>query len=506
MGPSIHRRDFLKLLSLLPAAFYAGRRRTAAPQSETDLNILILIFDSWTYENSSLYGYPRQTTPNIKKWADRAAVYHNHWAAGHYTYPSTASLLSGVLPWTHKGYWPGPEMFLPRFETDNIFTLFDTHFLSAYSNNSLAESVIARMGAGTLDLFPPREHLALQQPNFWEPLFKRDRDIYDVSWVRSMDLSEDGFANSLFAARLLGIAQNRLQRRYADLYPRGLPVMVGNFNFLLEESIDWIAAQTAAQPEPFLNYFHLLPPHEPYTTRADYIDLFKDDGYEPIYKPTHPLADQERSREDELALRRGFDEYLAFVDAEFDRLMGMLEQSGQLDNTIVILTSDHGEMFERGIYFHMVPSFHKPLIHIPLLIFTPGQTGRIDIHDLTSTVDVLPTLLHLTGKPVPAWMEGQLLPPYNPSPDPERMVFSADLRHNPKDGPIINGTGMLRYKDWKLTHIFGSEAKYEPLSGELYELYNLAEDPEELTNLHGQAPDIETDLIASLTDKIRQAE
>ena len=98
MGPSIHRRDFLKLLSLLPPAFYAGRRRTAAPQSETDLNILILIFDSWTYENSSLYGYPRQTTPNIKKWADRAAVYHNHWAAGHYTYPSTASLLSGVLP------------------------------------------------------------------------------------------------------------------------------------------------------------------------------------------------------------------------------------------------------------------------------------------------------------------------------------------------------------------------------------------------------------------------
>lgn len=216
--------------------------------------------------------------------------------------------------------------------------------------------------------------------------------------------------------------------------------MVGNFNFLLKESISWIAAQTAAQPEPYLSYFHLLPPHEPYTTRADYIDLFKDDGYEPIYKPTHPLADQERSREDELALRRGFDEYLAFVDAEFDRLMGMLEQSGQLDNTIVILTSDHGEMFERGIYFHMVPSFHKPLIHIPLLIFTPGQTGRTDIHGLTSTVDVLPTLLHLTGKPVPAWMEGQLLPPYNPSPDPERMVFSADLRHNPKDGPIVNGT------------------------------------------------------------------
>jgi arylsulfatase A-like enzyme len=93
-GRSISRRDFLKLSSLVPPAFY------------TLPNILILIFDSWTRANSSLYRYPRETTPNITRRAEKAIVYHNHYASGHYTYPSTASLLTGVLPWTQKVIGP----------------------------------------------------------------------------------------------------------------------------------------------------------------------------------------------------------------------------------------------------------------------------------------------------------------------------------------------------------------------------------------------------------------
>ena len=138
-----------------------------------------------------------------------------------------------------------------------------------------------------------------------------------------MDLSSDGVATSVFLSRLLEIDQIRIHRRYEDLFPRGLPVMVGNYNFLLEDSIDWIAAQLDAQPEPFLSYFHLLPPHEPYTTRVDFINLFLNDGYQPVYKPTHILADNERSQKVELALRRGYDEYLAFVDSEFEAAIGL---------------------------------------------------------------------------------------------------------------------------------------------------------------------------------------
>jgi arylsulfatase A-like enzyme len=146
------------------------------------------------------------------------------------------------------------------------------------------------------------------------------------------------------------------------------------------------------------------------------------------------------------------------------------------------------------------------LTHIPLLVFMPGQTERIDFHSLTATIDVMPTLLRLAGKTIPDWVEGDVLPPFNPNPDPDKLVFGIDLRHNPKESPFTNGTGMVCYGDYKLTHIFGSEAKYEPLSGEMYEFYNLAEDPEELNNLHTKLPDIEDELMMVLDKGIKAVE
>lgn len=503
MPQMIQRRDFLKLLSLLPAAYYLPKTTLAPSQVNAEKNILILIFDSWTTANSSLYGYPRETTPNITKWAEQAIVYHNHYANGHYTYPSTASLLTGVLPWIHKGYWPGPEKLLTVFFKKNLFSLFDTHFRSAYTNNSLAESILKRMSS-FLELFPPRHELALQNQPWFETLFESDQDIYDVSWIRGMDKRDDGYAYSLFASNIYEIIRNRSEQKLTANYPRGIPLMVGNYNFLLETVIDWTITQIYTQPKPFLSYFHLLPPHEPYTTRVDFFNRFQNDGFKPITKPPHPLRSQSQTLESQLYLRRSYDEYLLFVDSEFGRFMKEMQASGQLENTIVILTSDHGEMFERGIPFHMTPSFHKPQMHIPLLIFLPYQEERIDIHALTNTVDILPTLLYLNQKPLPDWLEGEVLPPFKLENQPDRVIFGADFRHNPKEGPYNNGTVMMRKGDYKLTYLFGSEDIYENLNGTLYELYNVKEDPEELENLYQSQPELANSLIQELKDKMRE--
>ena len=89
-----------------------------------------------------------------------------------------------------------------------------------------------------------------------------------------------------------------------------------------------------------------------------------------------------------------------------------MEESGMLENTWLIFTSDHGEMFERGINGHMTVCQHEPVMKIPLIIFEPGQTTRRDVYTPTNSVDVLPTLLHLTGQPVPDWVEGEVyIPP-----------------------------------------------------------------------------------------------
>ncbi len=95
----LSRRDFLKLASL--ASFSSVIPRQMVQQSEKP-NIIVVVFDAWSANNIGLYGYLRQTMPKLAALAEKAIVYHNHYAAGPWTVPGTASLLTGTYPWTHR--------------------------------------------------------------------------------------------------------------------------------------------------------------------------------------------------------------------------------------------------------------------------------------------------------------------------------------------------------------------------------------------------------------------
>src|SRR5512142_667090 len=104
-GPS--RRDFLKLGSIVSGAFAAARllpHAAVRPSTSTPStpNILIFVFDAMSAKHLSLYGYPRKTSPNFERFAAHATVYNQHYAAGNFTTPGTASLLTGLYPWTHR--------------------------------------------------------------------------------------------------------------------------------------------------------------------------------------------------------------------------------------------------------------------------------------------------------------------------------------------------------------------------------------------------------------------
>src|SRR5260370_40868318 len=106
--PRLTRRDFLKLSALLPAglAVRPWISNLAVPgrigQANPPKNVFIILFDAMSARNLSLYGYPRDTTPNLIRFANRANVYHSHYSAGNFTIPGTTSLLSGLYPWTHR--------------------------------------------------------------------------------------------------------------------------------------------------------------------------------------------------------------------------------------------------------------------------------------------------------------------------------------------------------------------------------------------------------------------
>ena len=103
----LSRRDFLRVSAGLPGALLlskaAPRLRASDPdQANHRPNIVILVLDAMSASNLSLYGYRRKTTPNFERFAERANVYNAHYSAASFTTPGTASLLTGLYPWTHR--------------------------------------------------------------------------------------------------------------------------------------------------------------------------------------------------------------------------------------------------------------------------------------------------------------------------------------------------------------------------------------------------------------------
>ena len=200
---------------------------------------------------------------------------------------------------------------------------------------------------------------------------------------------------------------------------------------------------------------------------------------------------------------RFYDEYLLHVDREFGRLFDHLDSSGLLENTWVILTSDHGEMFERGVQGHSTPLLYDPIIRIPLMIFEPGRKARADVHMPTSAIDVLPTLLHVTGQQSASWTEGVVLPPFsNVTPDPSRSIYVLESKNNKKYAPFTVATTALRKENYKLMYFFG----YGELGaeGERVELYDLANDPEELNDLSSSKRETTAELLNEIKQKLAE--
>jgi arylsulfatase A-like enzyme len=261
---------------------------------------------------------------------------------------------------------------------------------------------------------------------------------------------------------------------------------------------------------PFLGYFHYLPPHSPYNTRKEFVDRFLEDGLKIITdKPANPYF---KKNKDE-TLNMGFlnnqiqkyDEYILYADSELGRLFDSLEQSGILDNTTVIFTSDHGELFERGFFGHRNPVMYEGLTRIPLLILDPVIKTRRDVFTSTSSTDVLPTLLKIHGKAIPEWAEGKPLPLYSNSPvDPERNIYSVEATDSQRTGPLGPATVMLVKGKYKLTYCLGYQKRKS--DAPYFELYDLENDPEELNNIYSEDSSIAQDLRNEVISKVNKVD
>lgn len=496
MRTKIGRRAFLKLL---PAVPFLGLRTSSTVNKLGRLaadkpNILFLLFDSLSARHISLYGYRRETMPNLARFAQRSTVYHNHYAAGNFTSPGTASLFTGTYPWSHRALHLYSRM-ADTFADRNLFRLFDSYHTIAYTHNLLV-SILLDQCRFNLDNWIPTRELSLSDAQFSDRLFA---DNYHLAYLIERHIIRDISPSSLFLAVIDKLSrftrQRQLWQEYGERFPRGIPAL-DTVHFVLEDVTDWLMRALGDLPAPYLLYLHALPPHEPYYTRRDFVDRFVD-GWRPAAKETH-FAAEGHSQEFLNEQRRHYDEYVAYVDAEFGRLSDFMLEQGMLENTCVVVTSDHGELFERGIRGHVTPALYEPVVHIPLLISLPGQEGREDVFARTSAVDVLPTLLKISGQPIPAWCEGELLPPHDAgSSAGERSIYVVEAKQNAKRAPLSKATVVVMKGRHKLIRNLGYEEQ-----DVAYELYDLERDPEELENRYEQDTVIASRLRQELEAKL----
>lgn len=502
MNRALNRRDFLKMAGLasLGLLIPPSIQKIGEQFQDKKKNVLMIVFDALTAYNVSLYGYGRDTMPNLSKLAKRATVFHNHFSSGNYTTPSTASLLTGTLPWTHRAIRLNATV-KQDLANKSIFHALDDYYRFTYSHNPLVNTFFNQF-ANSINDYIPLQKMFLFDEDLIRKLFKNDEDIATVAWSRAMERAE-GYSYSLFTT---GLYKNYHKRRIADIsrqYPYGLPYIYTDNYYVLDQGINYFGNTIPNMPKPFFGYIHFFPPHYPFKPRQEFAGTFSNDSFKPIVKPNDIFSDDKS--DDFLARSRSYyDEYILNVDYEFGRLFEMLQNSGILEDTWLIFTSDHGEMFERGIWMHSTPTLYQPVIRVPLLIFEPGVTVGRDIYDPTTTIDLMPTLLHLTGHSIPEWAEGAILPPYADvtNPNQQERIFSVQAKFNEPNYPLTEVSIAHIRENYKLIYYLGYN---EIMEGEYFQLFDIKADPEELNDLSQIKRDTTLELLNIVKTRLKEA-
>ena len=229
--------------------------------------------------------------------------------------------------------------------------------------------------------------------------------------------------------------------------------------------------------QPFFLYLHYMDPHSPYTAPTSYYRFFNGD-YDGSVTGAGPYdVSYFENRPDELEqLRNFYDNEIRFVDHRIGELFERLREAGLYEDSVIILLSDHGEMFlEHGSFEHS-NGVYTEVIDVPLIIRPPNQE-KIVVETPVQTVDILPTLLSMLGIDVDHRFMGRPIFSLIGS-DETRPIFSEQQRRC---------CGQTRFAEKAL--IMGNYKLIKQLAKtNVHLLFDMRKDPMERVNLIDSAP------------------
>jgi arylsulfatase A-like enzyme len=341
--------------AIAAAAILLTPSRLGSPAAERP-HVLLVVLDTTRADHLSLYGYPRETTPNLAKLAEQAQIYEQAWSPAPWTPPAHTSLFTGLLPAQHG--------------CDGDRLAFDT------PAPALAE-VLSQAGYRSLGV---TNNPRLSAQRGWGRGFDRWRGIWERSPL------------SLTALR------QRVERRNEDWMFSGDAI----------RSVQWVRRWWARQGDrPRFVFLNLIDPHSPYGRGDPEVD---DRFLDARTREAPDLPNDSEDYDAGLVVAKGaalerviarYDAELYFTDAVLGGLLDWLRERGELDHTLVVLTSDHGERLgERGLLGHQL-GLEDVLLHVPLLVRHPSlPAGRIS--NPVQTHGIFNTVLDVVGVAAPS--------------------------------------------------------------------------------------------------------
>jgi arylsulfatase A-like enzyme len=460
---------------------------------KTRPNIVLVTFDALAARNMSAYGYHKETTPFISKWAKDAAVFTMAEAASNFTTPAAASLITGKRVWTHRTF----HIAGTRPAKSSMESLPSVLKEYGYFNMALVVNPFASVSSlgisGSFDIAPAASEFSSSASLFGWKFGFIDNILYRA-FGEKIRLHNWILRNDFILSKVINLFSR-------NIYQTTVPPdkVFDRFLDIIDNDIH----------TPFFVWIHVFPPHDPYLSPEPFQDKLNntpelrsykkqekiiEKSYEYLFK-YQPVPD-DMKKEIEL-MRAYYDEFVGFVDKSYENFIGELSNR-KLENTLIVLTADHGESFEHGYFTHGGPYLYEQVTNIPLIIKLPGQNAGTIVNDIVEQIDIPATILDLANIPVPSWMEGRsLLPLMRGEKLPGRPAFAMNFQENRSRGHQIKSGSIAVWEgDYKLIHYL---EKGESL------LFNLKRDPDEKDNLIDREHEIGQHLLDTLFNNLNAA-
>jgi len=442
-------------------------------------NILFITSDALRFDALNCNGNALAVSPNIDKLASEGMRFERAYCSQPICMPCRASMMTGRYPSAH-GVWQNGIPF--EAETPTLSTLFNDagYFTALY---------------GKAHFKPWRNSLELKESHTY-PEHPGTDPYYGFQDVRICDhTTGDAYAQWVqkYFPQHAELALNPGLEKPEDTglaWKSTLPREATKSQYIADVTID---ALREKRGKPFMIWCSIIDPHHPFNPPAPHCDVFDEaeflepphlDGPSPklptsyhdwkkrLKKLIHPA---DLALTDWQNIRRMYQGKAHHVDYQVGRILDALREENLEEETIIVFCSDHGMMLGDFGLLQVGEYSQNPLVHIPMIWRVPGAAASVT-NSLTSTVDILPTLLDFAGLEIPLGLQGISLRPLlegNQMPLREQLIIENRWGQKPVEG--FNTLVTERYKLSLYTN---------GIEGELYDLEN---DPREENNLFGNA-------------------